>query len=78
MQFKCPGAANLRNPTLEIRICPQCGEEIEIFSDEMKAACERCGFVIFNDIVSCVRWCRYANECVGEEIYQKLMSGDER
>lgn len=72
MQFTCPGAANLRSPTLEVRTCPQCGEEIEIFSDEMKASCERCGFVIYNNIISCVRWCRYAKECVGEEMYRKI------
>jgi ribosomal protein S27AE len=72
MQFTCPGTANLRNPTLELRTCPQCGEEIEIFSDEMKASCGRCGFVIYNDIISCVRWCRYAKECVGEEMYRKI------
>ena len=77
MQCTCPGAANLRSPTLELRTCPQCRDEIEIFSDEMKAACERCGFVIYNDIISCVRWCRYAKECVGEDMYRKITGKEE-
>jgi len=27
-----------------------------------------------NDIESCVQWCKYAKECVGEEMYNKLMA----
>ncbi len=46
----CPGAANLRTPTLSIKKCPQCGEEVEIFSNDVKVACGNCGFVIYNDI----------------------------
>ena len=33
----------------------------------------RCGFVIYNDKLSCVQWCKYARRCVGEETYQSLM-----
>ena len=28
--------------------CPQCGAEIEIWSDENETACKLCGFVVFN------------------------------
>ena len=70
---RCPGAANLRTPTLEIKKCPQCGEEIEVFSNDVKVRCPGCGFEVYNDIVSCVRWCKYARECVGEEMYRKIM-----
>lgn len=69
---RCPGAARIRTPTLEIRKCPQCGEEVELFSSDLKVSCGRCGFVIYNDIQSCVQWCKYARECVGEETYRKL------
>ncbi|MDD1676649.1 MAG: transposase [Methanomicrobiales archaeon] len=69
----CPGSRNLRTPTLAIRRCPQCGEEIEIFSSDRKVACGHCGFVIYNDLVSCVQWCKFARECVGEETYRKLV-----
>jgi transposase len=68
---RCPGAAGLKTPTLSLKTCPNCGEEIEIFSDEMKIACPTCGQVIFNDIVSCISWCKYARECIGEDMYQK-------
>jgi len=72
MLSQCPVAANLRTPTLSIQKCPQCGEEVEIFSNDLKVPCSRCGFVIFNDIQSCIQWCRYAEECIGPELYQKM------
>ena len=31
----CPGAANLRTPTFSIKKCPQCGEDREIFPDDL-------------------------------------------
>ncbi|HDP36364.1 MAG TPA: hypothetical protein ENN27_00625 [Candidatus Atribacteria bacterium] len=69
---KCPGAANIRTPTIKIKKCPECGEEVEIFSDEMQVKCSNCGFTVYNDLQSCVQWCKYAKECVGEELYKKL------
>ncbi len=71
----CPGAVNLRTPTLTIKKCPQCGEEVEVFSNDISVKCNRCGFLVFNDIESCIQWCKYAKECVGEETYNKLMAG---
>jgi len=35
--------------------------------------CPNCGFIIYNDINSCIQWCKHAKECVGEELYKKLM-----
>lgn len=69
---KCGGAANLRTPTLAIKRCPECGEEVELFSDDIEVVCKKCGFTIYNDIESCIQWCKYAKECVGEELYNKL------
>jgi ribosomal protein S27AE len=71
----CPGASGIRTPTLEIRKCPQCCEEVEIFSNDLKVTCGRCGFVIYNDIQGCIQWCRYAEQCVGPELYRKLRGG---
>ena len=68
----CPGAANIRTPTLAIKKCPQCGEEIEVFSTDVSVKCARCGFTVYNDALSCVQWCKYARECVGEETYRRL------
>jgi len=69
----CPGAANLRTPTLAIKKCPHCGEEVELFSNDISVKCSNCGFVVYNEIESCVQWCKHAKECVGEEMYNRIM-----
>ena len=30
--------------------------------------------MIYNDALSCVQWCKYARQCVGEETYERLMA----
>ncbi len=62
-----------RTPTIKEKICPQCGSVIEIFSVDTEVACEKCGFVAYNDELSCVQWCKYARQCVGDEMYEKMM-----
>ena len=32
MPDKCPGAADMRTPTLKIKNCPECNGEVELFS----------------------------------------------
>jgi ribosomal protein S27AE len=69
----CPGSSSLRRDiTLTIKSCPECGGDVELFSIDFKSACERCGFVVFNNIQSCIQWCRYAEQCVGEELVRKI------
>ncbi len=75
MLEKCPGSGDVRTPTITIKKCPECGEEIEIFSNEMQVACSNCGFTVYSKLESCVQWCKYAIECVGEEVYKKLKRG---
>ncbi|HOC83231.1 MAG: hypothetical protein BWX50_00939 [Euryarchaeota archaeon ADurb.Bin009] len=70
---RCPGAAHIRTPTLKIKKCPECGAEVEVFSNDISVRCSECGFTVYNDALSCVQWCKYARECVGEETYQKLV-----
>ena len=77
MLDKCPGAANMRTPTLKIKHCPECGGEVEIFSTDIKVKCKNCGFTVYNEIDSCLQWCKYAKECVGEEMYNKLKKAQE-
>ena len=62
-----------RTPTIEEKICPQCGHTIEIFSTDTEVACENCGFVVYNDTLSCVQWCKYARQCVGDAMYEQMM-----
>ncbi|HYA33488.1 MAG TPA: hypothetical protein VEG65_05780 [Candidatus Bathyarchaeia archaeon] len=68
----CPGTSHLRTPTLTIKRCPRCGEDVEVFSSDIKVNCGKCGFTIFNDTNSCIHWCAYAKECVGPELYERL------
>ena len=72
----CPGSAFIRTPTLTIKVCPECGTEIEIFSNDSTVDCEKCGFTAYNDQQSCIDWCKYARECFGEEVYDKLRGSD--
>ena len=74
MPDRCPGAANLRTPALSIKKCPQCGEEVAVFSNDTSVMCRNCGLVICNNIISCVRWCSHAKECVGGETYGTIMA----
>lgn len=62
-----------RTPTIEEKICPQCGHTIEIFSTDTEVTCENCGFVVYNDALSCVQWCKYARQCVGDAMYEQMM-----
>ncbi len=49
--------------------CPQCGSIIEMFPCDTKMSCEKCGFIAYNDTISCIRWCASARACVGDEMY---------
>lgn len=60
--------------TLTERVCPNCGNIIELFSVDTEVACDKCGFVAYNDTLSCVQWCQYAKQCVGEEMYEAMMA----
>ena len=60
-------------PTIMEKTCPRCGHEIEMFSIDTQQVCEHCGFVAYNDSLSCVQWCPYAKQCVGEEMYNHMM-----
>ena len=67
MLDKCPGAAKIRAPISAYKKCPDCGEEVEIWSDEQKAKCTKCGVLVFReDALSCIEWCRYTKEYIGE------------
>lgn len=77
----CPGSDKLRNPTITEKVCPQCGNIIELFSVDTEVACDKCGFVAYNDELNCIQWCQYAEKCIGKELYEKLVTSrkkDER
>jgi predicted RNA-binding Zn-ribbon protein involved in translation (DUF1610 family) len=70
----CPGAKFLRQPKPEIFTCPSCGEEVEIWTDEIRGVCSNCGRTLFREgTMSCLEWCKFAEECVGAETYGRYM-----
>lgn len=71
MTLKCPGSSD---STIEFMDCPECGEDIETFSDDPKVECPNCGATVFKEEnPSCVAWCEYAIECVGQDRYDEIM-----
>jgi hypothetical protein len=74
MIFGCPGAERFKQTIPEDIACPCCGEELEIWSDEVKVACFKCKtMVIREQRQSCLDWCKFARECVGEAGYNKYL-----
>ncbi len=61
----CPGADDIKRPKPELRTCPGCGSEIEIWSDEENANCGKCGKTVYNDRNLCVQWCEHVEKCIG-------------
>jgi DNA-directed RNA polymerase subunit RPC12/RpoP len=67
----CPGSRLLRQPAPELYPCPNCGAEVEIWSDELKRACPKCRKMVLRPGgMSCLEWCKQAKECVGEATYE--------
>jgi predicted amidophosphoribosyltransferase len=76
--LECPGSKIIKSPTIEFIKCPYCQSEVEIFSDETTALCDRCGKEVTRAAaLACIEWCQSARECVGEEKYQELMKAKE-
>ena len=67
MRLRCPGQ-DFRNLRVELYRCPNCGTEVEIFSNETKAKCYNCSEMVHKEkLPSCIEWCAAARECLGEE-----------
>src|SRR3989338_7977911 len=70
MPFECPGSEKFKQPKPEYLKCPSCGEEVEIWSDEVQTTCQKCGKkVTRKESTSCLDWCKYAKECIGAQKY---------
>ncbi len=76
MYSKCPGQ-DFRNLRVSLYKCPNCGAEVEIFSDEVSVKCRKCGEKVNSDMgPSCIEWCASARECLGEERWRQLRGDD--
>ncbi len=72
MAIKCPGQ-DMRNLRVELYKCPNCDAEVEIFSDELRGKCPKCGEKIYKEnMPSCIDWCASARQCLGEERWKEL------
>lgn len=48
--------------------CPDCGREVEIFTDEPKRRC-RCGTIVRREALPrCADWCPAAPQCLGDRL----------
>jgi HD superfamily phosphodiesterase len=74
MAFECPGSKEIKHPRPENIICPVCSEEVEIWTDEIEAICPNCKKAVMRaQGQSCLEWCSYAKECIGEKKYSAYM-----
>jgi DNA-directed RNA polymerase subunit RPC12/RpoP len=76
MYAKCPGQDS-KNLRAAIYKCPNCGNEVEIFSDEIKVKCSKCSEPVYREKTpSCIDWCASARQCLGEERWKELRGED--
>ena len=76
MNSHCPGQDS-RNLRVALYKCQNCGAEVEIFSDELKIRCRKCGQYVYREKTpSCIDWCASARQCLGEERWKQIR-GDE-
>lgn len=75
MSKRCPGQDD-RNIKAEVISCPDCGYKVEIFSDEVKVKCPKCKSLVCRQrLPSCVDWCKFARQCIGEDRWRQLNEG---
>ncbi len=71
----CPGSRAIHDPVPEDIACFRCGAEVEIWSFEVTVRCPACGAKVFRrQGPTCLDWCRFAKDCVGEATYNRIMA----
>ncbi len=76
MTFQCPGQDS-RKLRVALYRCPKCNTEVEIFSDEVRVKCHKCGQMVYRQrMPSCIDWCASARQCLGEERWRQLAGQD--
>ncbi|MEI7436803.1 MAG: hypothetical protein WCL16_08370 [bacterium] len=73
MSFKkCPGSMAFSQPKIELVRCPSCGDTAEVWTDEADGKCIKCGATVCRTTTqSCIDWCKYAQECLGDEEHKR-------
>jgi hypothetical protein len=83
MIAKCPGQdTQFWGPDAIYSVeCPQCGNPVEFFKDDIRRRCPGCGHMFLNPKLNlgCARWCQFADQCVGamgkEEFRELIVAG---
>lgn len=74
MIFSCSGSEKFKKPQPQNLKCPSCGEDAEIWTDEIETLCPKCNTKVARpQEQSCLDWCSYAKECVGAQKYTLYM-----
>ena len=74
--LSCPGAVRIKEPVPELFKCPRCGFDVEIWTNENSRLCNKCGQMVSREQVpTCVEWCKYAADCVGEDALKRYLEG---
>jgi predicted RNA-binding Zn-ribbon protein involved in translation (DUF1610 family) len=74
MILECPGAKFFKQPEPQAVSCPFCSLELEIWTDEIKTICPECNNMITRQQAqSCLDWCKFAKDCIGEGLYKKYL-----
>ena len=70
----CPGQDS-RKLTVSYHPCPECSKPVEFFSDEMRVRCQHCKTMVHKEQTpSCIQWCQAARDCLGPELYDRLVA----
>ena len=73
---ECPGSKDIKQPRPEDIKCRFCGSDVEIWTDESETNCKKCGKMNSRLIgPTCLDWCAFAKECVGEDKFRKIKAG---
>jgi len=72
---RCPGSMAFRQPKPEIVPCPNCGADVEIWTDEAVGRCLQCSRQVVRRKAepSCAQWCTHARECLGDAKLRRLL-----
>jgi len=72
MSKKCPGQDS-RNLRAALYRCANCGEDVEMFADELRIRCHKCREYVYKEQTpSCIDWCARAKDCIGTEQWNAL------
>ena len=72
MNDKCEEQKH-NNLRVSLHKCPNCGAEVEIFSDEVGVECFKCGMKVYREKTpACIEWCASAHQCLGKERWKDL------